>query len=98
MDGNRIAPGLLLAMPQLLDPNFSRSVVLMIEHADDHSFGLVLNRPTEFQVADVLSPMHIEWAGDPDAVVWLGGPVMPRSGYASRGLGQSLPAQCYNRF
>jgi len=31
---------LLLAMPQLADPNFSRSVVLMIEHGENGSFGL----------------------------------------------------------
>jgi putative transcriptional regulator len=45
-----IAPGLLLAMPQLLDPNFQRAVVLMVEHGDGGSFGLVLNRPTPVEV------------------------------------------------
>ena len=40
-----LAPGLLLAMPQLVDPNFTRSVVLMIEHGDGGSFGLVINQP-----------------------------------------------------
>jgi putative transcriptional regulator len=81
MDSSPIAPGLLLAMPQLVDPNFARSVVLMVEHTEEHSFGLVVNRPTPFRVAEVLSPMGIRWSGDPDAVVWFGGPVMPRSGW-----------------
>ena len=34
MESANLAPGLLLAMPQLADPNFSRSVVLMIEHSE----------------------------------------------------------------
>ena len=39
-----LAPGFLIAMPQLGDPNFHRSVVLMIEHSDTGAMGLVLNR------------------------------------------------------
>jgi putative transcriptional regulator len=76
-----IAPGLLLAMPQLLDPNFQRAVVLMVEHGDAGSFGLVLNRPTPVEVARVLETLELEWCGDPDATVWSGGPVSPRSGW-----------------
>ena len=41
-----LAPGLLLSMPQLADPNFTRAVVLMLDHGDDGSFGLILNHPT----------------------------------------------------
>ena len=44
MTGTNLAPGLLIAMPQLADPNFARSVVLMIEHNDQGSFGLVINQ------------------------------------------------------
>lgn len=76
-----IAPGLLLAMPQLLDPNFERSVVLMIEHSAEGSWGLIVNRPSSIPIGEVLDSMGIEWAGDPDAVVWSGGPVQPRTGW-----------------
>ena len=75
-----LAPGLLLAMPQLPDPNFSRSVVLMIEHDSKGSWGLVVNRPTPIQVSDVLQRLEIAWAGDEDEVVWQGGPVEPWRG------------------
>ena len=36
---------LLVATPELLDPNFHRVVVLMLEHNQDGALGLVLNRP-----------------------------------------------------
>lgn len=81
MEQRGIAPGFLIAMPQLVDPNFARSVVLMVAHADDHSFGLVVNRPTQIAIGDVLGPMGIEWRGARGACVWSGGPVMPRSGW-----------------
>ena len=40
-----LAPSFLLSMPQLLDPNFSRTVVLLCKHSEDGAFGLVVNRP-----------------------------------------------------
>ncbi len=51
MESRNIAPGLLLAMPQLEDPNFVRSVLLMVEHNRQGSFGLILNRPSELKGA-----------------------------------------------
>ncbi|HKC49498.1 MAG TPA: YqgE/AlgH family protein [Myxococcota bacterium] len=81
MSGDSIAPGLLLAMPQLDDPNFARAVVLMVEHSDQGSFGLVLNRPSETPVIDITAPMGMRWRGDPSAVIWVGGPVSPESGW-----------------
>lgn len=45
---------LLVASPRLLDPNFARSVVLVISHDDEGSFGLVLNRPLGAELGDVL--------------------------------------------
>jgi putative transcriptional regulator len=44
---------LLVASPRLPDPNFSRSVVLIIHHDEQGAFGLILNRPTESTVAEV---------------------------------------------
>jgi putative transcriptional regulator len=71
---------LLLAGPTLRDPNFFRAVVLMLDHDEDGALGLVLNRPTEHDVARALPP----WAGrvsDP-AVVFIGGPVAPETALA----------------
>ena len=73
--GDSTVGKLLIAEPLLGDPNFDRSVVLMIEHTDDGALGVVLNRPTELAVDTVLS----EWSGlaASPSVLYMGGPVEP---------------------
>lgn len=69
---------LLVAQPGMEDPNFARTVVLIIEHNEEGTLGVVLNRPSMVSVHDVLE----DWstvAGDP-AVVFVGGPVQPEVG------------------
>jgi putative transcriptional regulator len=70
---------LLIAEPMLGDPNFDRTVVLVIEHSEEGALGLVLNRPTEIPVAEAL-PSWAELATEP-AVLHVGGPVEERSGW-----------------
>jgi len=72
------APALLLSMPQLQDPNFSRTVVLLCQHDADGAWGLVLNRPTGHTAASVvdISPL----AHPNDLEVWTGGPVETERG------------------
>ncbi|MDN5858731.1 MAG: YqgE/AlgH family protein [Pseudonocardia sp.] len=73
-DGFDVAPGsLLVAGPGLADPNFRRTVVYLIEHRAGGSLGVVLNRPSEVQVRDVL-PSWAPLASRPHAV-FVGGPV-----------------------
>ena len=64
---------LLVAAPGLGDPNFDRTVVLMLEHHVDGALGLVLTRPTELGVDETLSDWHPLAAEPP--VIHLGGPV-----------------------
>lgn len=64
---------LLVAAPRLLDPNFARSVVLVLAHGDQGAVGLVLNRPTLTLVSSPL-PEWEELASAPP-VVFVGGPV-----------------------
>jgi putative transcriptional regulator len=64
---------LLVAAPALADPNFDRAVVLLLDHDDEGSLGVILNRPTPVVVEDILE----SWAalaGEP-GVVFQGGPV-----------------------
>ena len=44
---------LLIAPPHLADPNFSKAVILMVQHDEEGALGLVLNRPTEKSVCDL---------------------------------------------
>jgi len=71
-DGSTVGK-LLIAEPMLGDPNFDRTVVLMIEHTDEGALGVVLNRPTELEVDAVLH----EWAdlAATPPVLYMGGPV-----------------------
>ncbi|HEV7625305.1 MAG TPA: YqgE/AlgH family protein [Streptomyces sp.] len=64
---------LLVATPVLADPNFDRAVVLMLDHDEEGSLGVVLNRPTPVGVVDILEPWAA-LAGEP-GVVFQGGPV-----------------------
>jgi len=81
VESANLAPGLLLAMPQLADPNFSRAVVLMIEHGDQGSFGLVINHPSPIKATELLESLEMNWRGEDSAVVWAGGPVSPSTGW-----------------
>jgi putative transcriptional regulator len=64
---------LLVATPALVDPNFDRTVVLVLEHGVQGALGVVLNRPSTLPVAEIL-PDWQPVAGPPD-VVFHGGPV-----------------------
>jgi putative transcriptional regulator len=66
---------LLVATPVLKDPNFDRTVVLLVAHEPGGALGVVLNRATEVPVSDVLGAWGA-MAGEP-AVVFEGGPVQP---------------------
>lgn len=66
---------LLVAAPSLLDPNFSRTVVLVAEHTDEGALGVVLNRPSESSVGEVV-PDLTPLVGD-EELVFAGGPVQP---------------------
>ncbi len=68
-------------MPQLADPNFSRAVVLMIEHSEHGSFGLVINHPSPIRASELLDSLEMSWHGEDTAVVWAGGPVSPSTGW-----------------
>jgi putative transcriptional regulator len=79
----RLRGKLLVATPDLEDPNFFRTVVLVLEHTEEGALGVVLNRPTTAELAEPL-PAWAPLAAEP-AVVFLGGPVRPD---AAIGLGR----------
>lgn len=74
---------LLIAMPALADPDFSRAVTYICEHSDDGALGIIINRPGDLRLADVLSQMNLDASTDEiaDRPVYLGGPVNPERGF-----------------
>ena len=64
---------LLVATPALGDPNFDRTIVLVLAHSDEGAVGVVLNRPTDLEV-DGAVPGWDQLAADP-RVFFEGGPV-----------------------
>ena len=80
MSPRSLAPALLLSMPQMADPNFARTVILLCKHNDDGAFGLVVNRPlvtTGRVIVNSDPPVETER----ELEVWVGGPVEPQSSW-----------------
>ena len=79
-----LAPSLLVSMPQLHDPNFERSVILLCEHGEHGAFGLILNRRTNTPASEAvrLSPPV---STDSGLKLWIGGPVEPDRGWILTG-------------
>jgi putative transcriptional regulator len=64
---------LLIAGPTLLDPNFQRTVVLVVEHSQEGALGLVLNRPSQTTVGEAVD--ELSQLVDLDEPLYIGGPV-----------------------
>jgi len=81
MEAESLSGRLLVATPLLGDPNFRRTVILIVEdEPEEGTLGVVLNRPTEVQVEQVLEPWTELVTGP--SVVFRGGPVSPNSALA----------------
>ena len=71
------APVLLVSMPQMADPNFVQTVILLCEYTEAGAFGLVLNRQMH-EPAWTLVQAEPAVEVDPEVRLWLGGPVDPQ--------------------
>ncbi len=73
----------LIAMPTLDDPNFQRTVTYICEHNADGALGIVINRPTDITLGELLEHMDIRPGSDDIArqIVHMGGPVQRERGF-----------------
>jgi putative transcriptional regulator len=71
------APILLVSMPQMADPNFARTVVLLCDYTEEGAFGLVVNRQMS-EPAWLLVKTEPPVRVDPELRLWMGGPVDPQ--------------------
>jgi putative transcriptional regulator len=87
---SQLAPGFLVAAPSLLDPNFKRTVVMLVDHRPEGSLGFVVNRPAQVQMGAMLSRLGLRAEGNdlPNASVLVGGPVNPQTGWVVFEQGQ----------
>lgn len=72
------APVLLLSMPQMVDPDFSRAVVLLCEYTEKGAFGFIVNRPMD-EPASTLVKTDPSIKFDPNTRLWIGGPAQQES-------------------
>lgn len=77
-------------MPQVVDPYFHKSVVLLAAQDDEEgSSGFIVNRPTGIRIHEILEGLEMDWRGDPDLSAYFGGPVQPELGsvlFSTEGL------------
>lgn len=73
----------LIAMPQLADPNFFHTVTYICEHTDEGALGIVINRPLEVRLGEILDHMEIESQTETlaERTVYMGGPVQQERGF-----------------
>jgi len=78
-----LANQLLIALPTLADPNFSRSVALVCQHDAEGAMGVVINRASEYTLGEVFRQMGIDSddGGLKARQVLAGGPVHPERGF-----------------
>ncbi|MDX1605571.1 MAG: YqgE/AlgH family protein [Candidatus Competibacterales bacterium] len=73
----------LIAMPSLADPNFARTVTYICSHDDSGALGIVINRPLELTLGELLDHIQLPAPRQPlvDQTVFSGGPVQPQQGF-----------------
>jgi putative transcriptional regulator len=81
--GVELSPGFLVASPSLLDPNFHRTVILLVDHGPEGSLGFVVNRPASVVLSNMVVRLGFEEGegSPPDSPVLVGGPVAPDTGW-----------------
>lgn len=73
----------LIAMPSLADPHFAGTVTYLCEHNEEGAMGIVINRPTDLNLGDLLHPLAISPAPGLNTLqaVFEGGPVQREHGF-----------------
>ncbi len=92
---DHLANQFLVAMPGMVDPNFAGSVIYLFEHTEKGAMGLVVNKPTELNLATLFDKVELklEIAPQLDQSVYFGGPVQVERGFV---LHESNPHLSYS--
>ncbi len=92
---SHLANQFLVAMPGMVDPNFSRSVIYLFEHTERGAMGLVVNRPTELDLGTLFDKIELKLEIAPllEQPVYFGGPVQVERGFV---LHEPIPSPSYS--
>lgn len=92
---DHLANQFLIAMPGMVDPNFAGSLIYLFEHTERGAMGLVLNRPTEVDLAKLFDKIDLKLEIAPllEQPVYFGGPVQVERGFV---LHESNPNVSYS--
>lgn len=83
MEHTNLTDHFIIAMPDLMDPNFDHTVTYICEHDENGSFGIVINRKTDITLEEIMQQMQINAVSNPrhQQSVFLGGPVQQGRGF-----------------
>jgi putative transcriptional regulator len=92
---SHLANQFLIAMPGMVDPNFAGSVIYLFEHTERGAMGLVVNRPTELDLATLFDKIELKLEIAPllEQPVYFGGPVQVERGFV---LHEPIPSPSYS--
>ncbi len=73
----------LIAMPGMADPFFAKTVTYLCQHGPDGALGIIVNRPSDLTLGEIMRQMNIETQEDEIAQlpIYFGGPVQPERGF-----------------
>jgi len=84
MQGSYLKNHFLIAMPQMLDPYFEKTVTLICDHNEDGAMGIIINRPIEMQFSEILDQLEMpisDYNNDClEQPILMGGPVAQENG------------------
>lgn len=82
-DVSHLANQFLIAMPGMVDDNFTGTVIYLCDHTPSGAMGLVINRPTDVNLATVFEKVDLKLEIQPkaDEPVYFGGPVQTDRGF-----------------
>ena len=86
-----LAPGFLIAVPQMMEPEFKQTVVFLLERNEEGAMGVVVNRESPLLLADLCDDHQISYSGDDHKLVRRGGPVSPAQGLVIYGADHTDP-------
>ncbi|MBK8971743.1 MAG: YqgE/AlgH family protein [Hahellaceae bacterium] len=79
----------LIAMPHLRDQHFEGTITYICEHNESGAMGIVINKPMELRLSEILSQLDIDGSSLSQQVVYTGGPMQSERGFVIHGDGSS---------